>query len=258
MVGQGASGEQGCKAAARAPSFGGALSGCDLRPSQPARPRGSPANWIPLDDYPDEVLRLGLEGLVKFRLSVGSDGKPTACQIISITGDRRLGDHTCRLLMRRARLCPATDRKGQPIASEWSGSIRWKVPDEPAYATRLEPDQPGLMADAVAYTLQPSQPAIPKGDPADWITVQDWPEHPVRTVEQGTVEFRLEIGRDGRPAACRITQSSGFDALDSTTCILLMRRAKFWPATNDKSEPVDGSWSGRMHWDYPDDEETRI
>ncbi|MFM5954712.1 MAG: energy transducer TonB [Novosphingobium sp.] len=102
---------------------------CILKPSQPVRPRGSPVSWIPLSDYPGWESRIAVEGMVKARLSVGRNGRPFACTITETSGDGKLDEHTCRLLLRRARFCPATDRKSKPIDGEWSGAIRWKIPD---------------------------------------------------------------------------------------------------------------------------------
>ena len=104
---------------------------CKLEASQPARPRGSPASWITAIDYPPWESLTATEGLVWFRLLVGRDGRPTACNVTLSSGDARLDAHTCRIIMRRARFCPATNHRAIPIEGEWNGSLRWMMPDDP-------------------------------------------------------------------------------------------------------------------------------
>ncbi|MBA3525824.1 MAG: TonB family protein [Sphingomonas sp.] len=50
--------------------------------------------------------------------------------------------------------------------------------------------------------------------------------------EQGRVEFRLDVGENGRVTGCTITRSSGSRWLDSTTCRILRSRARYTPARN--------------------------
>jgi periplasmic protein TonB len=47
------------------------------------------------------------------------------------SGHARLDDYTCELLMRRARFCPATDKRAKPVAGEWSSKMRWVYPESP-------------------------------------------------------------------------------------------------------------------------------
>ena len=81
--------------------------------------------------------------------------------------------------------------------------------------------------------------------------MEDYPMFPMRREMQGTVEFRLTVGPDGRTMACEVVKSSGFAELDEMTCNLMMRRARFCPATNRKARPIVGSWSSRLKWVYP-------
>lgn len=98
----------------------------------------------------------------------------------------------------------------------------------------------------------PPKQAVPKGNPGGWVTNDDYPTRAMREERQGTTGFRLTVGPDGRPTDCTITSSSGSPDLDSTACSLLMRRAKFTPATQD-GKPVTGTWSSRFRWVIPDE-----
>jgi protein TonB len=82
----------------------------------------------------------------------------------------------------------------------------------------------------------------------------DYPAAALRAEQEGRVGFRLDIDRRGRVTACSITASSGSPALDSTTCRLLVVRARFEPARNRKGKAVADSFSGRIVWALPAEE----
>ena len=92
------------------------------------RPHGDPSNWVVTDDYPPRDQREGNEGTAVFRVTVGSDGRVTGCQITRSSGYAGLDDATCRYISRRASFDPATDSNGQKVAGSWSSSVRWQLP----------------------------------------------------------------------------------------------------------------------------------
>lgn len=95
--------------------------------------------------------------------------------------------------------------------------------------------------------------ARPRGDPARWVTNDDYPDAALRGEEQGRTRFRLEIGPDGRPTGCTVTGSSGSATLDNAACRLLMRRARFNAATGPDGQAVGGSYSNSFNWLIPED-----
>jgi protein TonB len=81
---------------------------------------------------------------------------------------------------------------------------------------------------------------------------EDYPAAAMRAGEQGKVGFHLTVGADGRPTACSVTASSGSAILDSTTCGLLMRRARFSPARDETGRPTIGTFDSSFTWSLPD------
>lgn len=69
-----------------------------------------------------------------------------------------------------------------------------------------------------------------KGDLRSLFSADDYPASAQSAGAEGTTRASLTIGPDGRVTACNIIQSSGNSSLDSTTCNILRRRAKFVPA----------------------------
>ncbi len=95
-----------------------------------ASPKGRPGEWASDNDYPTRALQLGQEGVTGFRLTVGTDGKVTNCEITKPSGSPELDKTTCDLMRRRARFTPATDGDGNPTTGSYPSSVRWQIPKD--------------------------------------------------------------------------------------------------------------------------------
>ena len=93
-----------------------------------AVPRGNPGAWVTPDDYPARELRMGNEGLTRFRLEIGADGRVTDCTITASSGHPGLDEAACRLVTRRARFEAATGADGAKTAGRYENAIRWQIP----------------------------------------------------------------------------------------------------------------------------------
>jgi protein TonB len=93
-----------------------------------ATPRGNPGSWANTNDYPARALREEREGVTRFSVSVGADGRVTSCNVTGSSGHSDLDETTCRLIQRRARFNPATDGEGRPTTDTWSSAVRWEIP----------------------------------------------------------------------------------------------------------------------------------
>jgi protein TonB len=94
--------------------------------------------------------------------------------------------------------------------------------------------------------------AAPRGNPGDWVTVNDYRSSWINRGMTGTARFRLQVGADGRVASCSITVSSGHPELDAATCALVSKRAKFDPAKDETGARVPGSYSNAVRWELPE------
>ncbi len=95
-----------------------------------AVPKGNPGNWATTNDYPTRALREEREGVTGFRVSVGTDGRATSCDVTSSSGSADLDQATCANVMRRARFTPAMDGEGNPTTGAYSSRVRWVIPKE--------------------------------------------------------------------------------------------------------------------------------
>lgn len=97
------------------------------------------------------------------------------------------------------------------------------------------------------------EPARAKANLASYVSDDDYPSSAIRSEEQGTTGFRLNVGTDGRVTNCTITSSSGSSALDNATCSIMRRRARFTPARDSSGNPTTDTHSARIRWVLPED-----
>lgn len=78
-------------------------------------------------DYPRRAAQREEEGTVGFRVTVGINGRVESCEITRSSGSADLDNAACQGLRRYARFEPALDDAGEPIASTWSSSVRFRL-----------------------------------------------------------------------------------------------------------------------------------
>jgi protein TonB len=132
------------------------------------------------------------------------------------------------------------------------------APAPPQIATVVTPPPPA----PVILPPPPSAPppprftpkaAVPKGNPANWATSNDYPSRALREEREGTTGFRVTVGPDGKVTDCQVTSSSGHADLDQATCDNVRRRARFTPGTDGEGNPTTSSYSNRIRWVIPKD-----
>jgi protein TonB len=96
-----------------------------------------------------------------------------------------------------------------------------------------------LLVLAQAASQNPIVVSEERADPVSLYSAADYPPQALRNGWEGDVSAELTISPAGRATACRIVQSSGHDVLDKATCDILIKRARFKPATDSKGIPVE-------------------
>lgn len=76
-------------------------------------------------DYPIASRDLRLGDHVVIWLTVGTDGRPTACKVARASRDAASDAITCRLAMERFRFKPALDANGTPVVATYGWQQRW-------------------------------------------------------------------------------------------------------------------------------------
>lgn len=98
-----------------------------------------------------------------------------------------------------------------------------------------------------------SKAAGAKGNPANWITNDDYPPSAIRSGASGTTRISWDINAQGRVENCTVTASSGNADLDRAACTALTRRARYTPATDQSGNPIRSKSSRSVRWVLPDE-----
>ncbi|MDT0507318.1 TonB family protein [Novosphingobium sp. MMS21-SN21R] len=93
-----------------------------------AAPKSAPGSWVSDRDYPSAAIREEREGVTRFRLAIGPDGRVTGCEVTGSSGSADLDAATCAKVSARARFTPALGSDGMPAAGSYSGAVRWILP----------------------------------------------------------------------------------------------------------------------------------
>lgn len=107
------------------------------------------------------------------------------------------------------------------------------------------------LASAQGDAASAEKAMAPATNPGSWVTNDDYPVSAMREEREGTTGFKLTIGADGLPTGCDVIFSSGYGDLDTTTCQLIVQRARFTPGRNARGEAVGGTYSNRIRWQIP-------
>lgn len=92
----------------------------------PQATRNPPSLFMPAD-YPAEALAQRAQGSTRYRLQVSDLGRAETCNIERSSGSAALDQATCEVMISRARFYPALDGAGRPVASSFTGTIRWTL-----------------------------------------------------------------------------------------------------------------------------------
>jgi protein TonB len=79
----------------------------------------------------------------------------------------------------------------------------------------------------------------------------DYPIEAASFNVQGSVEFVLVIGANGRVRDCRIVRMSLIRVFGPATCAVLRRRARYTPARDAAGQAVEDMDTGEVYWGLP-------
>jgi protein TonB len=122
--------------------------------------------------------------------------------------------------------------------------VRMEAPTPPIQTVEATPPP---IPPVVAAPPAPPPPPPPhkvvsaqsaKGDLRSLFSADDYPAAAQSAGAEGTAQAQLTIGPDGRVVGCNLVRSTGNGALDSATCNILRRRAKFTPARDSNGQPT--------------------
>jgi protein TonB len=102
-------------------------------PPPPSKARGpsadNQASWARRiqENYPARAIRDEVEGRVGVRVTIGANGRVSACTVTSSSGARVLDDAACEGMQRYARYNPALDDDGSPTEGTATTTIVYQL-----------------------------------------------------------------------------------------------------------------------------------
>jgi protein TonB len=124
--------------------------------------------------------------------------------------------------------------------------VRMETPPPPIQVVE-SPTPPPPIPPVVRAPPPPAPPPPPrkvqsaqsaKGDLRTLFSGDDYPASAQASGAEGTAQATLTVGPDGRVTGCNLIRSTGNGSLDSATCNILRRRAKFVPARDSSGNPT--------------------
>ena len=85
-------------------------------------------NLLRNQDYPAEARRNREQGLVRFHIVIGTDGRLTDCTVTGTSGHASLDEATCALARERFRFVPGRDEYNLPTTDQADYVMTWRLP----------------------------------------------------------------------------------------------------------------------------------
>lgn len=136
------------------------------------------------------------------------------------------------IIRARHRITLATGSLGAPFAA-----LR-KCTDQLIAEWGLDPVQQSTL----------SRTPEPVMNPGRWLRSNDYPLGSLMSGRQAIVNFRLNVGSDGRSTACEVQSAYADEHFKKITCDLLMRRASFVPALDARGQPIPSFYLSTVNW----------
>jgi len=126
--------------------------------------------------------------------------------------------------------------------------VRMEAPPPPIQTVTQVTPPPYIPPVAPAPPPPPPPPrkvesARARGDVRSLFSADDYPASAQSAGAEGSAQAQLTIGTDGRVVGCSLIRSTGNGSLDSATCNILRRRAKFTPARDSSGNATTDTYT---------------
>jgi TonB family protein len=93
-------------------------------------------------------------------------------------------------------------------------------------------------------------PPLPKNRAA-WITDSDYPRAAYSAGQQGRVTVVITVDESGEPQVCAVRATTAPADLAKLSCTLLVQRARFQPARDERGHPITADFVQGLQWSLP-------
>ncbi len=196
---------------------------------------GTDVPLIGEEDYPKAAMFSDAAGVTALMLTIGTNGRPTGCQIMDSSGHPVLDVTACTLVRQRARFAPGT-LNGKPVESRWRSRIVWKMPDESH--VMVDPRASGN-----AKTAPVPRDALLDIDPRAALAGSGM------VGSAGRTNFVwLDVDTVGKVMRCTLDGGDGEGALAARTCPLFLGQKLFVPGFDRDGNAVPDRVRVKVRW----------
>ena len=209
--------------------------------------------------FPEPYNRRTFVGESYVLLDLNDAGLAAGCRPLRPSAAPQLDAFACALLMRPGWFSATFVPQRESLAGRWVMGLRWEsLPASAHRAREAGAPRPSITAPppppAPRAAPRPSQPEPPSQGPRRGISgsllADDYGGIADLQIREGQFEAELSVNEDGVTTGCRVTRSTGNDAVDARTCALLVRRARFTRRVDASgrliadtvTQPVDVGW----------------
>ncbi len=198
-------------------------------------PEAPMQDLIVSSDYPGLALMDRRGGAIGYRMTISSEGAPIRCEFMHTNATKSLGEHTCALLMKRARFTPAIDQSGKASAAVYEGAVNWKISGRPLQGPRI-PNRTDIelkIARMPSGLKGPAKASVAvavdsEGRVSDCSPRTSWPTLP--------------------PVEAATRQRAG-EMLGRTACASALSILKPRPALDEKGQPIPSIQTANISFD---------
>jgi TonB family protein len=194
-----------------------------------------PEGDIQKGPYPGNIAA-NEEGEVRLRVTIGADGKMSACDIVEPSKVEAFNRHICPHLIRYSRFIPALSDQGQRLTKSYDAVASYEL------APRLY-----SVAPAELTAVPPVRNARPVTEPV--LATAGIDASTPRPKDVSYLAAVVSVSKDGNVKGCTLHSATEIDALDRQICDSLKKNLLFRPAINLKTnQPVEDSYTVSLYW----------
>lgn len=194
-----------------------------------------PAGDLQKGRYPGNIAR-NEEAEVGLRVTIGVDGKLSACEISRPAKIEAFNGHICPHLMRYARFIPALSDKGKRISRSYDAVASYELVPRIESAASSSPSKSVPVRRAALIT----QPSLATAG----IDAQS-----KRPSSVSYIAAAIGVNADGTANACTLHSATNVDELDKHICDSLKKNLAFRPAINlETKKPIEDVVTVSMYW----------
>lgn len=208
-----------------------------------------PAGDLQKGRYPGNFVK-DEEGRVQVRVTVGLDGKLSACDIIEPAKIETFNQHVCPHLIRYARFIPELSENGERVSKSYNAWARYEL--VPRTTSALPPSaEVSIPIRPTSLAVRPTFPILPASLAVQpTLATAGIGSTTTRPPDIRYIAATFGVSAEGSRTGCTLHSPIKDDALVKLICDSLKKNLSVRPAVNVLTrEAVEGSLTISIYWE---------